>query len=157
MLIVQDRPFSPAASPDHQILATTKVDEGFVTPEGANYKLLLNGHLVYPGKRKHVWFHAYEDQHTFLSDLTWSPDSQHLAFAEKVYDWEYLDPYNRYFDGTVSKESFYLVIVARDGTVRGYQLLGVPGRDDPRWQDSHTVVLNQRPFDLQTNAPTPIR
>ena len=102
-LIVRDQPLAPAWAPDHQALATTKVSEAFATPEGGNYQLLLNGQLVYPKKPKHSWFHAYEDQHTFLSKLAWSPDSRRLALVEKVYDWEYTDPYNRYFDGTVSR------------------------------------------------------
>lgn len=95
-----DAPLLPAWSPDRQILATTKVPERFATPEGANYTLLLNGHVVYPKPKKSHWFSAYTDQHTFLTELKWSPESHKLAFLEKVYDWEYSDPYNRDFEGS---------------------------------------------------------
>ena len=133
------------------------MSEAFATPEGGNYQLLLNGQLVYPKKPKHSWFHAYEDQHTFLSKLAWSPDSRRLALVEKVYDWEYTDPYNRYFDGTVSRMGFYLAIIDREGRVSGYKLADVPEDIRLAWPNPQTVVLNDRTFDLRTNLPQPIR
>ncbi len=86
--IVRDQPLAPAWSPDHQIVATTKVPQAFVTPEGGNYSLLFNGKLVYLPRAKRSWFSAYEHWHSFLSPLAWSPDSQRVAFVEKIYSWE---------------------------------------------------------------------
>jgi hypothetical protein len=148
---VPDRPIVPAWSPDHEVLATTKVPQAFVTPEGGNYRLLLNGKVVYPTKAKRIWFSTYENQHTFLSPLEWSPDSQHLAFVEKVYDWEYTDPYNRDFTGRVSNLRFYLVVVSRDGQVSRYPLGPVPQELNLRWTEEDQIILNKRRFDIRTH------
>jgi hypothetical protein len=153
---VQDATLQPARSPDHQILATTKVSERNVTPEGADYKLLLNDRPVYPKPKKHSWHSMYQDQHTFLTELRWSPDSQHLAFFEKVYSWAYSDPYNRDFEGTVSNERYFLVIVSRDGRVAGYRIPKGLRKPDLAWQSDSKVALNNRVFDLQANRPGPI-
>jgi hypothetical protein len=153
---VPDQPLGPAWSPDHEVFATTQVPQAFVTPAGGNYSLLFNGKVVYPHKTKRAWFAAYENQHTFLSPMVWSPDSQHLAFVEKVYDWEYSDPFNRDFEGRVSNQHFYLVIVSRDGQASGYVLDRMPTRVDLRWKQADQITLNGRCFDLQANSPKPI-
>ena len=152
-----DAPLEPAWSPDHQILATTKVLDRFITPEGANYTLLLNGRAVYPKPRKSRWFSAYSNQHTFLTELAWSPDSQNVAFFEKVYDWQYSDPYNSDFQGEVSNMRYYLVIVSRTGTGAGYQIDRAP--PDPRvdWLGNSKIALNGRRFDLHADPPRPIK
>ena len=156
-LIVPDQPRPPAWAPDHQILATTKLPELFVTPEGGNYTVYFNGKAVYPKKPKHNWFNGYRNQHTFLSDLVWSPDSRHLALLEKVYDWEYTDPYNRSFDGTLFNRTFFLAIISRDGSAVGYTLSAVPDHPDLRWQSPNQLMLNDRLYDLQAKPPQPIR
>ena len=149
-------PLSPAWSPDHQILATTKVNERFATPEGANYTLFLNGRPAYPKPEKSRWFSAYTNQHTFLTELEWAPDSQQLAFFEKIYDWEYTDPYNHDFDGRVTKNRYYLVIVSRTGNAAGYSIDQAPTNPTVAWHGSSKVALNGRIFDLQANRPGPI-
>lgn len=150
-------PLLPAWSPDHQILATTKVSERFVTPEGANYTLLLNGHVVYPKPEKSHGFSAYKDQYTFLTELKWSPESQKLAFFEKVYDWEYRDPYNRDFEGSASKKRYYLAIVSRSGIAAGYRIDRVPTNPRIDWHGASKVALNGRIFDLKVNPPGSIK
>ncbi len=157
LLLPGNRSLLPAWSPDHQILATTKVSERFVTPEGANYVLLLNGRPVYPEHKKARWSSAYTNEHTFLTELHWSPDSQRVAFLEKVYDWEYSDPYNRDFDGWASKIRFYLVVVSRDGKVAGYPLSWLLREGDVQWPAASKLTINGRLFDLDTNPPGPIQ
>ena len=61
----EEQVVDPAWTPDHQVLVTTKVEEGFATPKGENYTLLLNGKLVHRKKVKHGWLHTYEEQYTF--------------------------------------------------------------------------------------------
>ena len=156
-LVDPSRPLAPAWSPNGQILASTKVPEQFVTPEGGNYKLLMNGKLVYPAKVPHGWFSAYKDQHTFLSPLVWSPNSQDVAFLEKVYDWEYYDPYNFYWEGRASKLRYYLAIVSADGRAFGYRLTQVPDDIELEWRGPEQLELDGRTLNLQTNPPQPIK
>ena len=40
----------------------------------------------------------------------WSPDGRRVALVEKVFDWEYLDPFGRYFDGESSDVQYCVVI-----------------------------------------------
>ena len=150
-------PLAPAWSPDHQVLATTRVSERFATPEGANYTLLFNGRVVYPKpNKKSGGFSAYQNQHTFLSELEWSQDSQNLAFIEKIYDWEYSDPYNSNFDGRVSNERYYLVILSRAGDAAGYRIQRAPTNPTVVWQGPSKVDINGQVFDLHANPPSPI-
>jgi hypothetical protein len=145
-------PLPAVWSPDHQVLATTKIDERSVTPEGADYTLFMNGRRVYPSKPRHA-FIAYPDEHTFRSNLRWSPDGQHLAFTEEVYDWHYLDPYNSDFNGYASDKRYFLVVVTRDGKPAGYRLSDIPPGAEPRWDGPHTVSFAARDFDLRTDPP----
>ncbi len=156
-LMVRDHPLPPVWSPDHQVLATTKVPVAFVTPEGGNYSLLLNDTLVYPMEKKHWWFSGYSHWHTFLSDLVWSPDSRRVAFVEKVYDWSYLDPYNRDFEGEATNKRFYLTVVSRDGKVGRYLLDGRSDQISLRWQGPNKLCLNDEAFDIQKASPDPNR
>jgi len=149
-------PLVPAWSPDHQILATTKVSERFVTPEGPNYTLLLNGCVVYPKPKKARWFSAYKNQHTFLTELHWSPDNQSVAFFEKVYDWEYSDPYNRDFEGSVSNKRYYVAIVSRTGKAVGYPVVRAPKNPHIDWRSPARLAFSGRIFDLQTDPPESI-
>jgi hypothetical protein len=152
------RPLPPAWSPDHSILATTRVDERFVPPPGAGYCLVLNSRPVYPSQcAKHRYRPTYTGIHTFLSDLAWSPDSCKVAFVEKIYDWEYIDPWNQYFDGAITHQKFFLAVVSKDGTTVGYALDGLPQQMQPRWDDSNRVTLNGRTYDLRSDLPKAIR
>ena len=147
----------PAWSPDREVLATTKVSDRFATPEGANYALLLNGRMVYPKPtKKSSAFSAYQNQHTFLTELAWSPDSQNLAFLEKIYDWEYSDPYNGYFDGSVSNERYYLVIISRKGEAAGYVMQRVSANSKVVWRAASKVAVNGQVFNLDAKPPSPI-
>lgn len=150
-------PLEPAWSPDNQIFASTQASERFVTPEGANYTLLFNERVVYPKpNKKSRWFSAYQNQHTFLSELEWSPDSQNLAFVEKIYDWEYTDPYNRDFNGSVSKERYYLVVVSRAGHAAGYPIQRPLENPAVLWRGPSKIVIDGQVFDLHANPPSPI-
>ncbi len=156
-LISGDLPLQPLWSPDHQVLARTQVEQRFVTPAGAGYCLVLNDRPTYPVRcdkpRRHP---AYTNIHNFLSELAWSPDSRKLAVVEKIYDWEYSDPYNRDFDGEVKTQRFFLAIVSRDGPAAGFQLESAPPNAQPRWTDGNHLVLNGRTFDLNATPPQPI-
>lgn len=145
-------PLAPAWSPDHQVLATTKIDERFLSPEGADYTLFLNGRRVYPPKPRHAFF-AYPSEHTFRSDLTWSPDGQYLVFTDEVYDWHYIDPYNSDFNGYAADKRYFLVVVTRDGKAAAYRLTGVPLDEEPHWDGPDTISLAGKKFDLRTNPP----
>ena len=147
-LIVRDQPLSPAWSPDHQTLATTTVPQAFATPEGGDYRLLLNGRLVYPKKIKRSWFPGRNEWHTFLSGLEWSPDSQRLAFVEKIYGWEYNDPFNRDFEGTTSHKHFRLTVVSRDGQAIGCELSQSLTEFQPRWLSDQRISLNGKSFEV---------
>ncbi len=151
--LIRDQPLSPTRSPNGQILGTTEVPQSFVTPEGGNYKLLLNGVLVYPAKPKRFHFSAYENWHTFLSAMAWSPDSQYVAFVEKIYNWEYTDPYGRYFDGRASNRRFVLAIISREGKPRGYQLKGEPETYNLRWIGPGQIAFEGRTYDLESHPP----
>jgi hypothetical protein len=143
----------PIWSPDHQVLATTKINERFVTPEGVDYTLFMNGRRAYPPKPKHTFFAAYTNEHTFRSNLTWSPDGQHLAFTEEVYDWHYMDPYNSDFNGYASEKRYFLVVVTRDGKPAGYRLSDIQSGAEPRWDGPDAVSFAGRDFDLRTDPP----
>ena len=155
-VLIHDQPLSPARSPDGQILATTEVPQTFVTPEGGNYKLLLNSVLAYPPKPKRSLFSAYQNWHTFLSPLAWSPDSRYVAFAEKIYNWEYLDPYGRNFDGIASKKRVVLAIVSRDGRAKGYRLGGEWENMQLSWIGPGQIAFDGKTYDLATHPPEPI-
>ena len=155
-VLAPDKPLTPVWSPDRQTLASTEVSSRFVTPEGGDYQLLLNQKLVYP-KKKRGWFSAYQNVHTFVSEFSWSPDSEHVAFVEKVYDWEYVDPFNSDFSGSASELRFYLAIVSNDGTARGYLLPEHLESATVRWQSPIEIDVNGRTFNLERNPPRPIR
>ena len=150
-----NRALQPAWSPDHQVLATAEVSQRFVTPEGAGCHLLLNQHRVYPPKKR-KWFAGYDGVHTFLSELSWSPDSQRVAFVEKIYDWEYTDPFNYDFAGTLKKQKFYLVLVSKDGRTAGYALPPNPDSATLHWLTADQLALGKHTYDLETNPPKPI-
>jgi hypothetical protein len=75
--------------------------------------------------------------------------------VEKVYDWQYSDPFNRYWDGRAYNKKFFLVILSRNGKAFGYQLRL---QKDPQlhWLDSGKIILNGVTFDLKTNPPQTI-
>ena len=153
---VHCQPLPPVWSPDGKTVAAAEVEQRYVTPNGAGFILLLNGKPVYPAKRKHGWLTGYDDIHTLLSELVWSPDSQNVAFLEKVYDWEYLDPFNGYFDGAVTRQRFYLAIVSKEGHVKDYRLKTMPGQPNLHWQDAETLSLHEHTFQMAGHPPSSI-
>jgi hypothetical protein len=154
-LLVRDKPLPPMWSPDHQVLASTEVPINFVTPEGGNYHALLNGQVVYPVKPKKRGG-LYSNWHTFLSDFAWSPDSQNVAFVEKVYDWQYYDPFGRYWDGQTYGKHFFLAILSRNGRTTGYPIAPLSGDIQLHWKGAGDIVLNGQTFDLNSKPPQPI-
>ena len=144
-------------SPDHKILARVETEKLFATPDGANSCLYLNAQPVYPPKhctpRPKA---AYRDIHSFLSSPEWSPDGRRVALVEKVFDWEYLDPFGRYFDGESSDLRYYLVIAATDGTVAGYSVNGIGEHSRLQWQSNSQLTLNGQSYDLTARPPAQI-
>ena len=155
LLPAGNQPLQAAWSPNHQIRASAEVSQRFITPEGASYRLLLNQHRVYPPKQR-KWFAGYDGIHTFLSEFCWSPDSRHVAFVEKIYDWEYTDPFNSDFGGTLKKVKFYLVLVSETGRSAGYALAAKPDSESPHWLDARRLSLGKLTYDLAANPPKPL-
>jgi len=141
-------------SPDRKTLAGVKLDVMFGTPAGQNSCLLLNEHAIYPTGCDHAKA-TYSHIHTFLSPLVWSPDSSKVAFVEKIFDWEYADPFARYFDGEASNVRYYLVIASERGAA-GYHLTSAAAEQAPSWQTNSRLMLGSQALDLESQPPVPI-
>jgi hypothetical protein len=141
-------------SPDHQTLANVKLDVMFGTPAGANSCLFLNGTAVYPAGCDHAK-ESYSHIHTFVLPLVWSADGSKVAFVEKIFDWEYWDPFLRYFDGETSNVRYYLV-VASAGRAGGYAISALAAQQVPVWQSGSRLQLGDMTYDLDANPPSSI-
>ncbi len=146
--------YSFSWSPDRKTLAGVKLDVMFGTPVGQNSCLLLNGQAIYPTGCDHAK-ETYSHIHTFLSPPAWSPDSSKVALVEKIFDWEYEDPFARYFDGEASNVRYYLVIASEHGAA-GYHLDPVVAEQVPAWQTNSRLMLGNQALDLESQPPTPI-
>jgi len=141
-------------SPDHQTLANVKLDVMFGTPAGANSCLFLNGNAVYPAGCDHAK-ESYSHIHTFILPLVWSADGSKVAFVEKIFDWEYWDPFLRYFDGETSNVRYYLV-VALAGRAGGYAISALAAQQVPVWQSGSRLQLGDMTYELDANPPSSI-
>ncbi len=141
-------------SPDRKTLADVKLDVMFGTPAGENSCLVLNGNAIYPKGCDHAK-ETYSRIHTFLSPPVWSPDSGKVALVEKIFDWEYEDPFLRYFDGEASNVQYYLVIASEHGAA-GYRLNPVAAQQVPSWQTNSRLILGSQALDLESQPPIPI-
>jgi hypothetical protein len=141
-------------SPDHQTLADVKLDVMFGTPAGANSCLFLNGTAVYPAGCDHAK-ESYSHIHTFILPLVWSADGSKVAFVEKIFDWEYWDPFLRYFDGETSNVHYRLV-VALAGRAGGYAISALTAQQVPVWQSNSRLQLGDMTYDLDANPPSSI-
>ncbi len=141
-------------SPDGKTLADVKLDAMFGTPAGQNSCLLLNGQAIYPARCDHTK-ETYSHIHTFLSPPVWSPDSSKVAFVEKIFDWEYEDPFIRYFDGEASNVRYYLVIASENGAA-GYRLDPAAAEQVPAWQTNSRLMIGSQALDLESQPPVPI-
>jgi len=141
-------------SPDHQTLADVKLDVMFGTPAGENSCLFLNATAVYPADCNHAR-ESYSHIHTFILPLVWSADGSKVAFVEKIFDWEYFDPFLRYFDGEASNAHYYLVI-ASTGHVEGYAIDSEAAQQVPAWQSNSRLQLGDMTYDLDSSPPSSI-
>jgi len=141
-------------SPDHKTLADVKLDVKFGTPAGENSCLFLNGTAVYPPGCDHAK-ESYSHIHTFILPLVWSADGSKVALVEKIFDWEYFDPYLRYFDGEASNAHYYLVI-ASAGHVGGYAIDSGAAHQVPVWQSNSRLQLGDVTYELDSNPPSSI-
>jgi hypothetical protein len=141
-------------SPDHQTLADVKLDVMFGTPAGANSCLFLNGTAVYPAGCDHAK-ESYSHIHTFILPLVWSADGSKVAFVEKIFDWEYWDPFLRYFDGETSNVHYYLV-VASAGRAGSYGISALSAQQVPVWQSNSRLQLGDMTYDLDASPPSSI-
>jgi hypothetical protein len=141
-------------SPDHQTLADVKLDVMFGTPAGANSCLFLNATAVYPSGCEHAK-ESYSHIHTFILPLVWSADGSKVALVEKIFDWEYLDPFLRYFDGETSNVHYYLVI-ASAGHAGGYAINSAASQQVPVWQSNARLQLGDVTYELDSNPPSSI-
>jgi len=142
-------------SPDQKNLADVKLDALFGTPFGENSCLYLNGDAVYPQNCSHAKS-TYTHIHTFILPLLWSPDSTTVAFVEKTFDWEYTDPFLRYFDGEASNVHYYLVIASTNRTVSSYPIRPPTTQQTPVWRTNSRLLLGNQAFDLQSPRPNRI-
>ena len=141
-------------SPDHKTLADVKVDVRFGTPAGENSCLFLNATAVYPAGCDHAKA-TYTHIHTFMLPVVWSADGSKVAFVEKIFDWEYLDPFLRYFDGEASNVQYYLV-VASAGQTGGYAINSPASQQVPVWQSNSRLQLGAMTYDLDSSPPSSI-
>jgi hypothetical protein len=141
-------------SPDRKTLANVKFDVRFGTPAGQNSCLFLNERAVYPPNCDHPKA-TYNNIHTFLLPLVWSPDNTRIAFVERIFDWEYEDPFGRYFDGEARNVRYYLVIASPDRAA-GYPINGSAAQQIPAWQGNSRLMLGAMQYDLDSLPPAPI-
>ena len=141
-------------SPDRKTLANIKLDVRFGTPFGQNSCLFLNERAVYPPNCDHAKA-TYNNVHTFLLPLVWSPDNNKIAFVEKIFDWEYQDPFGRYFDGEARNVRYFLVLASED-RASGYSIDASAAQKTPKWQDNSHVMLGAMQYDLDSHPPGPI-
>jgi len=141
-------------SPDHQTLANVKLDVMFGTPAGANSCLFLNGNAVYPAGCDHAK-ESYSHIQTFILPLVWSADGSKVAFVEKIFDWEYWDPFLRYFDGETSNVHYRLVVAAA-GSAGGYAINSLAAQQVPVWQSNSRLQLGDMTYDLDANPSSSI-
>jgi hypothetical protein len=147
-------------SPDHQTLARIDVARLIGTPAGSNSCLYLGSRAVYPvAHPKDCEPHPkdiYDGIHTFLSAPEWSPDSRRVAVVVRIFDWEYEDPFGKYWEGTLSRDRYYLAIASVDQPAAGYPLKTPPALGKIAWLDSSRVTLDGQTFDLNTQPPSQI-
>jgi hypothetical protein len=141
-------------SPDHKTLADVKLDVMFGTPAGENSCLFLNATAVYPAGCGHAK-ESYSHIHTFILPLVWSADGSKVAFVEKIFDWEYFDPFLRYFDGETSNVHYY-VVIATAGYAGGYAINSVAAQQVRVWQSNSRLQLGDMTYDLDSNPPSSI-
>lgn len=141
-------------SPDRKTLADVKVDVKFGTPAGENSCLLLNLTAVYPAGCDHAKA-TYSHIHTFMLPVVWAADGGRVAFVEKIFDWEYWDPFLRYFDGETSNVHYYLVVVSA-GHAGGYPITLAAAQQIPVWQSDSRLQLGAMTYDLDSNPPLSI-
>lgn len=141
-------------SPDHQTLADVKLGVMFGTPAGENSCLFLNATAVYPAGCDHQK-ESYSHIHTFVLPLLWSADGSKVAFVETIFDWEYLDPFLRYFDGEAGNVHHYLVI-ASAGHTGGYPINSAASQQVPVWQSNSRLQLGDMTYELDSNPPSSI-
>jgi hypothetical protein len=147
-------------SPDHEIQARIDVAELIGTPAGSNSCLYLGSRPVYPSTRpKDCLPHPkgiYDGVHTFLTSPEWSPDSRKVAVVVRVFDWEYTDPFGKYWEGTLSKDRYFLAIASMDQPTLGYALKSVASTPHLQWQGNSRLALDGQVFDLDVQPPASI-
>jgi hypothetical protein len=131
------------------------------TPEGANSCLYLDSRAVYPtAKRKDCNPRPrdiYDGIHAFLTPPDWSPDGSKVAIVSRIFDWEYTDPYGKYFDGTLTNDRYFLVIASPGQPAAGYPLKSSLDKSPTlQWMGENRLAADGQIFDLTAQPPTPI-
>jgi len=150
-----------ALSPDRKNQARIEVAHLIGTPEGANSCLYLDARAVYPTAHPKDCNprprDIYDGVHEFLTPPEWSPDSRKVAIVVRIFDWEYSDPFGKYFDGTLTNDRYFLVIASLDQPSAGYSLKSaVSNPPSLKWVDSTRPALDGQTFDLAAQPPMPI-
>ena len=147
-------------SPDQKTQARIEVAKLIGTPEGDNSCLYLDSRVVYPTNRKICNPRPrdiYDGVHVFLTAPEWSPNSRKVAIVARIFDWEYMDPYGRYFDGTLTNDRYFLVIAPLDQSAAGYPLK--PSLNNPprlEWMGDNRLAVDGQAFDLAEEPPAAI-
>ena len=144
-------------SPDHRTLARIDIARLIGTPAGSNSCLYLGPRAVYPAAHpKNCQPHPkgiYDGIHTFLSLPEWSPDSRKVAIVARIFDWEYEDPFGRYWEGTLTNDRYNLVIVSLDRPTAGYPLKSPVSNPKIKWLGNSRLDLDGQTFDLDAQPP----
>lgn len=147
-------------SPDHKAEARIDVAQLIGTPAGSNSCLYLGLRAVYPaGHPRDCQPHPrgiYDGVHAFLTSPEWSPDSQKVAVVVRIFDWEYTDPFGKYWEGTLTKDRYFLAIASIDRPTLGYAIKSPVSTPHLQWQGNSRLTLNGQVFDLAEQPPTPI-
>jgi hypothetical protein len=165
-------------SPDRQTLARVEVAQLIGTPAGSNSCLYLNSRAVYPvAHPKNCEPHPkgiYDGIHVFLTPPEWSPDSRKVAIVTRIFDWEYTDPYGRYWDGTLSDDRYDLIIASIDRPALGYPIHQPAGSPAPqvgprfysgaaapivnvKWLSDSQLSVDGLTFDLNAQPPAAVQ
>jgi len=147
-------------SPDHKTLARIDIAQLIGSPQGSNSCLYFGPRAVYPVVHpKDCEPHPkgiYDGIHTFLSPPEWSPDSRRVAIVARIFDWEYTDPFGIYFDGTASRDRYYLAIASLDQPTVGYPLKSPVTSPKIAWPTNSRLTLDGQTFDLAAQPPISI-